>query len=62
VSEKELPPGLIPREVVDHWLDQHWLAEYDSSERRSLFRLFAPFSGCKEQEQLSTEEKEKLCL
>jgi len=52
----ELPPGLLPPEVVDQWLDQRKLTEYDSSERRSLFRLFPAFSGCKEQEELTREE------
>jgi hypothetical protein len=53
---EELPPDLLPRETVDQWLDRKWLAEYDSAYRRSLYRLFAPFSGCEEQEQLTKEE------
>jgi hypothetical protein len=59
---EELPPDLLPREVVDHWLDQRFLLELDSSDRRSLFRLFPHFSGCKEQEQLTNEERNNLCL
>lgn len=55
---EELPPGLIPCEVVDKWLDQRWLKEYDSSERRSLYRLLHRFSGCSEQEQLTQKERE----
>jgi hypothetical protein len=58
----ELPPGLIPKELQDRWLDQKWLKEYDAAERRSVFRLLHIFSGCNEQEQLSREEKEQLCL
>jgi hypothetical protein len=42
---EELPPGLIPREVIDHWLDQGWLKEYSQAERPSLYRLFPRFSG-----------------
>jgi len=52
----EVPPGLLPPETVNQWLDQKWLAEYDFSERRSLYRLFASFSGCKEQEPLTKAE------
>ena len=59
---EELEPGLIPQEVVDQWLDNKWLIELDSTQRRSLYRLFAPFSGCKEREHLTNEEKEQLCL
>jgi hypothetical protein len=53
---EECPPGLIPREVIDHWLDQSWLKEYDSTERRSLYRLLHRFSGCAEREPLSQDE------
>jgi hypothetical protein len=53
---EELPPGLLPREIIGHWLDEHWLVELDSTQRRSLYRIFAPFSGCKECEQLSAKE------
>jgi hypothetical protein len=53
---EELPPDLLPRDVVDKWLDNRWLFEYYSADRRSLFRLFAPFSGSKEQGQLTKEE------
>jgi hypothetical protein len=48
----ELPPGLLPPETVSQWHDQKWLMQYDASERRSLYRLFPTFSGCKEQEHL----------
>ena len=50
---EELPPGLIPREVIDQWLDQGWLKEYSQAQRESLYRRFAPFSGVK-------QSKEKL--
>ena len=49
---EELPPNLLPREVVDKWLDERWLAELDSAERRSLYRLLHRFSGAAEREQL----------
>jgi hypothetical protein len=48
---EELPPGLIPREVIDQWLDQGWLKEYSQAQRESLYRRFAIFSGVKEHEQ-----------
>jgi len=46
----EAPPSLIDGELRDWWLDHHWLAEHDDSERHSLYRLFAPFSGTKQTE------------
>jgi hypothetical protein len=52
----ELPPDLLPREVVDFHLDRRQLAEYDIADRRSLYRLLHAFSGAKEQEQLSRAE------
>ena len=55
-SGEELPPNLLPPEVVDHWLDENWLREYDSAERPSLYRLLHRFSGCKEKEHLTKEE------
>jgi len=51
---EELPPGVLPATVVDQWLDSGRLKEYP--ERRSLYRVFAPFSGCKEREQLTEDE------
>lgn len=59
---EELPPGLLPREVVDRWLDEGSLKEYDTAERRSLYRLFAPFSGVKEREPLSRNELTELTV
>jgi hypothetical protein len=53
---EELPPDLLPVEAINLHLDHRQLVEYDSNERRSLYRLFAPFSGAKEQEQLAKEE------
>ena len=50
----ELPDGLLSREVIDQWLDHGRLQGYD--ERRSLYRLFDKFSGCKETEALTPEE------
>jgi hypothetical protein len=58
----EIPPGLLPTEVVGQWIDQKWLAEMDPTDRRSLYRLLHRFSGCKEQEQLTPQEKQDLCL
>jgi hypothetical protein len=54
----ELPPNMLPREIIDHWLDERWLAE--AADRRSLYRLFHHFSGCSESEQLSNEERNNL--
>ena len=59
---EQLPPGLLAPEVIDHWLDEGWLRECDSSDCRSLYRLLYRFSGCNEQEQLTTQEKAQLCL
>jgi hypothetical protein len=50
---EELPPGLLPREVIDQWLDQGWLKEYSQAQRESLYRLFAPFSGIKQSKENS---------
>jgi hypothetical protein len=58
----ELPPGLLPPETINQWLDNKWLAEHDASERRGLYRLFSPFSGCKEQEQFAKEELRQFAL
>jgi hypothetical protein len=58
----ELPPDLIPREVIAEWLDQRWLAECDSADRRSLYRLLHRFSGAKEKEQLTKQERNEICL
>jgi hypothetical protein len=55
---EEVPPDALPRETVNQWLDRKWLLEYDSSSvRRSLYRLFSAFSGTKEHEDLSKEER-----
>ncbi len=59
---EELPPDVLTAEQIAQWLDNKQLVEYDSQERRSLHRLFAPFSGAAEKEQLTQQEKEKLCL
>jgi hypothetical protein len=52
----ELPPDLLPQQAVDIHLDRRELIEYDSAERRSLYRLLHRFSGCSEREHLSNEE------
>lgn len=59
---EELPPDLLPRETVDQWLDRKWLVEYDTAYRRSIYRLFAPFSGAKESEPLTPEETKAYAL
>ncbi len=56
----EIVPGLFAQEVVDKLLDQGVLREYP--ERRSLHRLFAPFSGCKNREQLTKAELTSFAL
>jgi hypothetical protein len=56
----ELPPDLLPREAIDLHLDRRELAEYDSADRRSLYRLFAPFSACTEAESLTQDELKAL--
>jgi hypothetical protein len=55
----EIPPGALPPEAIDWWLDQHWA---DECERRSLYRLFPAFSGCTEFETLSSEELKSYAL
>jgi hypothetical protein len=52
----ELEPGLLSPEQVNKLIDRGVLKEYDSSERRSLYRLLHHFSSCSETERLSTEE------
>jgi hypothetical protein len=56
----ELPPDIVTEEIISRWLDEHWLRE--DGERRSLYRMFDAFSGCKEHEELTTKEKHELCL
>jgi hypothetical protein len=56
----ELPPDLLSQHEVAKLLDHAVLREYP--ERRSLYRLFAPFSGSKEQEQLDKQELTELAL
>jgi hypothetical protein len=56
----ECPPGTFSEENVDRALDECHLVE--APDRRSLYRLLPHFSGCKEQEQLTNEERNNLCL
>ena len=51
---EEIPPDTLEGELLDYWLDHKWTMEVP--DRRSLYRLFAPFSACKEREQLSQNE------
>jgi hypothetical protein len=53
---EELPPGLLSREVIDKWLDEGWLKEYDAAERPSLYRLFARFTGATPEQPLTKEQ------
>jgi hypothetical protein len=53
---EEVPPGLLPRELVDQWLDNGQLREYQSVERRSIYRLLPSFSGVTEREPLARSE------
>jgi hypothetical protein len=56
----EIMPDLLSKESADKLIDQGMLREY--RERRSLYRIFAPFSGAKEKEQLDDDEVNKLAL
>jgi hypothetical protein len=56
----ECPPNLFSQGTINRALDEGYLAE--CAERRSLYRLFAKFSGCKEREPLSNHERNNLCL
>jgi hypothetical protein len=56
----EIMPDLLSKESADKLIDQGVLREY--RERRSLYRLFAPFSGAKEKESLDDDELNKLAL
>ena len=54
--DEEVPPTLLPSEAVDWCVDHKQLRDHDSTERRSLYRLFSEFSCCSEKEQLSDDE------
>jgi hypothetical protein len=56
----EIMPDLLSKESVDKLIDQGALREYP--ERRSLFRIFSQFSGCKEREQLDKDELDAFAL
>jgi len=60
--DEEIPPSLLPSEAVDWCVDHKQVREYDSTERRSLHRLFSEFNGCSEKEQLSEDETTALAL
>jgi len=51
---EEIEPGLLEEEPRDWWLDKKWCIEIP--ERRSLYRLFHHFSGCKDRERFSQSE------
>ena len=50
----EIVPGLLTGELLDWWIDKRWCREMP--ERRSLHRLFHPFSGCEERQELTERE------
>jgi hypothetical protein len=56
----ECPPNTFSTQVINQALDERHLVE--CPERRSLFRLLHRFSGAAEKEQLTNEEKNKLCI
>jgi hypothetical protein len=58
----EIMPDLIAQETVAKLIDQGGVREYDSRDRRSLYRLFSKFSGCRESEPLTGEEIEAYSL
>jgi hypothetical protein len=46
----EIPPGLLSDEAINRMLVNREVDEYNSADRRSLYRLFHRFSDCKETE------------
>jgi hypothetical protein len=56
----ELEPDTLSAEQIDRLLDEHILS--DRTQRRSLYRLLHNFSGCKESQPLTNEERNNLCL
>jgi hypothetical protein len=56
----ECPPNTFSTEVINQALDERHLVE--CPERRSLFRLLHRFSGSKEQEKLSEQERKTQCI
>jgi hypothetical protein len=60
VHGAEIIPSLLAKATVNQLLDQGILCEYP--ERRSLYRIFAAFSGCNETEQLDRQESRAYSL
>ena len=58
----EIMPSLISRATLAKLIDQGRVREYDSRDRRSLYRLFSRFSGCEETELLSDVERTAYAL
>ena len=58
----EIIPGLISRATLAKLIDQGRVREYDSRDRRSLYRLFSRFSGCADTEPLSDVERAAYAL
>jgi hypothetical protein len=58
----EIMPSLISRATLAKLIDQGRVREYDSRDRRSLYRLFSRFSGCDETEQLSDVDRAAYAL
>ena len=58
----ELPPHLLPAAAIDLHLDRKELVEYDSADRRSLYRLIHVFSDCSQTEPLTPAERNRYAL
>jgi len=56
----EIEPGLLEGELLDWWLDHKHCMEVP--ERRSLYLLFAPFSGAKQTEPIPLGELAQYAL
>ena len=52
---EEIPATELSDELLDYWLDHKLAIEIESDDRRSLHRLFSPFSGTDETETLDRE-------
>ena len=58
----EIMPSLISSATLAKLIDQGRVREYDSRDRRSLYRLFSRFSGCEDTEFLSDVERTAYAL
>jgi hypothetical protein len=60
IHGSELQPDLLAQDVIDKLIDKGVLREYP--ERRSLYRPLHIFSGCKEREPLTQQERDAYAL